>query len=256
MEAIEEQLAGLANSLRGKMECRLQTAEFWARTWPLPQPRICVMEAKRSRSILGWHSAHRWKQGAVKLDEIVLTPASVSKGVFHAAGVVAHELVHLANAVAGRQDTSRQRRYHNEIFRTTAEAVGLIVAKDGMHGWRDTRLGEELTEHVRDLIRLGVVDTHVFKYQRKPGRASEASLVKLTAACGVFAYVTRSHTRTRRWCPTSCGIPEKTRKITLAVGQSHRVHVSGGQGNTPLWRMRCGSAFRGRKNIETVSHFA
>ena len=113
-------------------------------------------------------------------DEIVLTPASVSKGVFNAAGVVAHELVHLANAVAGREDTSRQGRYHNEFFRTTAEAMGLIVVKDGTHGWRDTRLGEELTEHVPDLVRQRVLDTHVFKYQRKALRVSEASLVKLT----------------------------------------------------------------------------
>jgi hypothetical protein len=127
----------------------------------------------------------------VKLDEIVLTPASVSKGVFHAAEVVAHELVHLANAVAKLEDTSRQGRYHNLLFRTTAEAMGLIVAKDGIYGWRDTRLGEELKEHVRDLIAQGVLDTHVFKYQRKTARV-EASLVKLTAACGVFAYVTRS----------------------------------------------------------------
>lgn len=192
MKAIEEQLSRLADSLRVKMEHRLQTVDFGAKTWKLPQPRVCVMEAKRSRLILGWHSAQRWKQGAVKLDEIVLTPASVSKGVFCAAGVVAHELVHLANAVAGRNDTSRQGRYHNEFFRTTAEAMGLIVARDGMHGWRDTRLGEELTEHVRDLIRQGVLDTHVFKYQRKTTCVSQASLVKLTAACGVSAYVTRS----------------------------------------------------------------
>src|SRR5258708_23808553 len=117
MDAIEEQLARLADSLRTKMQRRLQSAELGPKTWKLPQPRVCVMEAKRSRLILGWHSAQRWKQGAVKLDEIVLTPASVSKGIFNAAGVVAHELVHLANAVAGRQDTSRQGRYHNSFFR-------------------------------------------------------------------------------------------------------------------------------------------
>jgi hypothetical protein len=192
MKAIEEQLARLADSLRRKMERRLQTGKLSAKTWKLPQPRVCVMEPKRSRLRLGWHSAQRWQQGAVKLDEIVLTPESVSKGVFNAAGVVAHELVHLANAMAGREDTSRQGRYHNAFFRTTAEAMGLIVAKDSVHGWRDTRLGEDLEEHVRDLIRQNIVDTHVFKYHRKPVRVSEGSLVKLIAPCGIFAYVTRS----------------------------------------------------------------
>jgi hypothetical protein len=34
------------------------------------------------------------------------------------------------------------------------------------------------------------------------------------------------HTRTRRWCPTSCGMLEKTRDTMLPVGQSHRVRVS------------------------------
>ncbi|HVS39329.1 MAG TPA: hypothetical protein VMS17_27475 [Gemmataceae bacterium] len=189
MNAIEEQLARLTDSLRRKMEGRLQEAAFGPNAWKLPQPRVCVMEAKRSRLSLGWYSPQRWKQGAVKLDEIVLTPASVGKGVLYAAGVVAHELVHLANAVAGRLDTSRQGRYHNELFRATAEALGLIVARDETHGWCETQLSEELNEHVRDLIRRGVVNTHVFKYQRQSGRA-KASLVRLTAPCGVFAYVT------------------------------------------------------------------
>jgi hypothetical protein len=126
MDAIEEQLARLTDSLRTKMESRLQAAGLGPKSWKLPQPRVCVMEAKRSHLILGWHSARRWKQGAVKLDEIVLTPTSVGKGVFNAAGVVAHELVHLANAAAGREDTSRQGRYHNELFRATAAAMGLI----------------------------------------------------------------------------------------------------------------------------------
>jgi hypothetical protein len=191
MEAIEEQLALLTESLRTNMERRLQTDPLGMKSWKLPQPRVCVMEAKRSRLILGWYSSQRWKQGAVKLNEIVLTPAAVSKGVFNAAGIVAHELVHLANAMAGREDTSRQGRYHNKVFKTTAEVMGLVVAKDGIDGWCDTQLGDELNEHVRDLIRRGVLDSHVFKYHRRSGRASEASLVKLTAACGVFAYVTR-----------------------------------------------------------------
>ena len=200
MNAIEEQLAALTDSLRTKMEQGLRTAGFGPQPWRLPQPRVCVMEAKRSRLILGWHSAQRWKQGAVKLNEIVLTPASVSKGAFNAAGVVAHELVHLANAVAGREDTSRQGRYHNELFRATAIAMGLVVAQDRVHGWCDTQLGGALNEHVRDLIRQGAIDTHVFKYQRRPGRISGPSLVKLVAPCGVFAYVTRSQAQVTLRC--------------------------------------------------------
>ena len=84
MKAIEEQLDRLADSLRIKMENRIQATELGASMRKLPKPRVLVMEAKRSKRILGWYSAERWKQGVVKLDEIVLTPASVSKGVFNA----------------------------------------------------------------------------------------------------------------------------------------------------------------------------
>jgi hypothetical protein len=126
------------------------------------------------------------------LDELVLTPESVSKGVFYAAGVVAHELVHLANAVAGREDTSRDGRYYNRLFQTTAEAMGLIVNNNGVHGWCDTRLREDLTACVRALIGRGDVDTHVFKYQRNLDRTWRASLVKVSCGCGVFAYLTHS----------------------------------------------------------------
>lgn len=200
MKAIEEQLARLASELRDTMERLLRQANFGPKNWTLPQPRVCVMEPKRSRLIRGWHSPRRWKQGVVKLDEVVLTPASVSKGVFHAAEVVAHELVHLANAVAGRQDTSRQGRYHNDHFRRAAEAMGLEVAQDEVHGWCRTELGAELSKQIRELIERGVLHPHAFKYQRRLGPLAKASLVKLSAACGVFAYVTRSNAATILRC--------------------------------------------------------
>ena len=174
------------------MERRLRNEHPGRKAWKLPQPRVCVMEAKRSRSILGWHSPGRWKQGAVTLHEIVLTPAAVCQGLFHAAGVVAHELVHLANAVAGIEDTSRQGRYHNDAYRVTAEMMGLTVTKSTTHGWCETRLGQELEAYVRRLIQQGRLDPHAFKYQRKRGGASEPALVKLTAPCGTVAYVTRA----------------------------------------------------------------
>ncbi|CAN5167221.1 hypothetical protein BH10PLA2_BH10PLA2_27150 [soil metagenome] len=187
------------------MEHGLQASGLGTKAWKLPKPRVCVMEAKRSRSVLGWHSAQRWKQGAVKLNEIVLTPKSVSRGIHCAAEVLAHELVHLANAVAKREDTSRQGRYHNKTFKLTAEAMGLIVAQDEVRGWAGTRLSQELNDYVRDLTQQGIIDVHVVKYQREADPVAQASLVKLTCACGVFAYVTRSHAGTTKLQCGECG---------------------------------------------------
>jgi hypothetical protein len=215
MKPIEKQLTRLADVLRTKMQRRLRLAGIGPEDWKLPRPRICVMEAKRSRLILGWHSPKRWEQGAVKLDEIVLTPYSVSKGLLNAADVLAHELVHLANAVAKRVDTSRQGRYHNDTFRATAVAMGLTVTQHRIYGWCETRLGKELDKIVRDLMHKGEVDPHVFKYRRRSGATSEASLVKVVAACGTFAYVTLARVNETS---LKCGICGKMLRKTA----SHR----------------------------------
>lgn len=193
MNILEEQLTQLADGLRVEMERRLERADFGPKKWTMPRPRVCVMEAKRSRTVLGWYSAHRWKQGAVRLDEIVLTPPSVSQGIYEAVGVLAHELVHLANAVAGRPDTSRNGRYHNALYRATAEAAGLIVTRHPAHGWSQTALGPELRGVVKQFIDTGTLSPHPFKYLRQTNPTAVPSLVKLTAPCGVFAYVTRAN---------------------------------------------------------------
>ena len=192
MTPLESQLDHLADELRVIVERRLRSADFGHRPWVLPKPRVLVMESSRSANVGGWHSAARWNQGAVKLDEIVLTPTSVSRGVLVAAEVLIHELVHLANSVAGRSDASRQGRYHNFLFRETAMAVGLKVSKDpkGDFGWCVTELGPELADSVRELNRKKVISLHVFKYRRVQATRADKSLVKLVCDCEMFVYVT------------------------------------------------------------------
>src|ERR1700730_12322120 len=141
MKPIEVQLTPLADHLRERFQRALRAANFGPKQWALPKPRICVMEPKRSRRAEGWHSPKRWHQGFVSLDEIVVTPWAVDKGVLHAASILAHEFAHLANAVAQRNDTSRQGRYHNKTYRETAEALGLTVRRDESFGWCVTELG-------------------------------------------------------------------------------------------------------------------
>lgn len=204
MDVLDEHLSRLGEAFRQHFERRLAAASFGPRKWSLPKPRICVMEAKRSRTVLGWHSPKRWSRGSTNLDEIVLTPASVSGGVYHAADVLAHELVHMANAVADRNDTSRQGRYHNDVFRETAKAVGLTVSQYPPHGWSDTKLGPSLKALVRDLIERGDVSPHAFSYRRQTSR-SGSSLVKMLAECGVFAYVTRSQAGSAHLLCGECG---------------------------------------------------
>ena len=176
------------------------------------------MEPKRSRRTEGWHSPKRWHQGFVSLDEIVVTPWAVDKGVLHTASVLAHEFVHLANAVAQRKDTSRQGRYHNKAYRETADALGLTVGKDESCGWCLTELGGDLADFVRRLTGNGAVDVHVFRYQRKSFPKEEPSLVKFVAdcRCGVLAYVPRKRAEDIALCCGRCGAV--LRRARLSAG--------------------------------------
>ncbi len=201
----------LAEHLRGRFQRSLRAANFGPKQWALPKPRICVMEPKRSRRTEGWHSPKRWHQGFVRLDEIVLTPWAVDKGVLYAASVLAHEFAHLANAVAQRRDTSRQDRYHNEIYRETAPGplgdLSTVRRRTQALDGRVTELGEDLRDFVRRLAGNGTVDVHVFRYQRKPQPKAEPALVKFVADCGckVMAYVPRKRAEETALCCGRCG---------------------------------------------------
>lgn len=114
-------------------------------------------------------------------------------------------MTHLANAAAKRQDTSRNGRYHNRLFKETAEAMGLRVARDAVFGWNQTVIGPELRGIVKRLMVTEGITAHPFKYRRRAKPTAEPSLVKLTASCGVFAYVTRAMAEVSKLQCGECG---------------------------------------------------
>ncbi|QDT53863.1 SprT-like family protein [Caulifigura coniformis] len=212
MEPLDSALAALARHLKKEFDERLSLTDFGPKHWVVPLPRILVMEPKRSTQTLGWYAPKRWGQGAVKLDELVLTPRAVSHGVLPAASVLAHELVHVANAIAKRADTSRQGRYHNELFRQTAECVGLTFKGDRSagFGWYNTSLGKELEAGIKELIRTKAVDVYPLRFQRRTKTKAKRSLVKLEASCncgdgGEFVYATAVRAPVIQLCCGVCG---------------------------------------------------
>jgi hypothetical protein len=62
-----------------------------------------------------------------------------------------HEQCHLYNMINNRQDTSNHNRYHNKVFKKTAEDHGLIVSYDKSIGWSHSELTEESKAYVRKL---------------------------------------------------------------------------------------------------------
>ncbi|MCA9094027.1 MAG: hypothetical protein KDA68_11100 [Planctomycetaceae bacterium] len=206
MDELELQLTRLTSKLLSHLEKQIEKSVLGSgKRIQLPKPRVCVMEARRASGVLGWHAPSRWKQGAVNLDEIVLTPEAVGQGVYRTSEVVLHELIHLANSALNRRDTSRQGRYHNKRFQEMAIIGGLTVTEDSQFGWCLTELNPKTHRFVGRLIQLNVVSPHVFKYKRRKESSAGNSLVKLQAKCGTFAYVPKGRADDGNLCCHLCG---------------------------------------------------
>ena len=149
----------------------------------------------------GWHSAHRWQQGVIKLnrdrtDARVTSVRACSRlpACWPTNGFI------WRTRLRTRKDTSRQGRYHNALFRETAKATGLIVKKDPTWGWFETKLNEELTACVRKFERRrhrGFPCVQVPKKTEQPldGVPGE------TASAGEMSYVCLRHSISGRSWP-------------------------------------------------------
>lgn len=67
--------------------------------------------------------------------------------------VLAHELVHVYNAMNGVKDTSSNGHFHNQKFKQSCEEHGLICTKTAKYGWSTTVMGEDLLQFVQKNIK-------------------------------------------------------------------------------------------------------
>jgi hypothetical protein len=107
-----------------------------------------------------WSSQWQIEGGGVR-GEVLLAGEALHLGADQVFEVLLHEAAHGLNATRGIKDTSRNGRYHNARFKTTAQSVGLTVTRDRVYGWAQTALTPEtLVEYVgeidaiRDELRL------------------------------------------------------------------------------------------------------
>jgi len=68
--------------------------------------------------------------------EIAMNPQSFDKGAEQVLTTLIHETAHALAHVTGVKDTSRQGRFHNNKFRTIADAMGLVTTDDDKIGTR------------------------------------------------------------------------------------------------------------------------
>jgi hypothetical protein len=101
---------------------------------------------------LGHWWGGQWVVGEGTRGEVLLAGEALHlppEAVFE---VLAHEAAHGLNAARGIKDTSRGGRYHNALFKETAESLGLVVGRADPHGWARTELGDAARERYADVI--------------------------------------------------------------------------------------------------------
>jgi hypothetical protein len=121
----------------------------WFEPQKLPMPIITIQSYQANA--VGWFAWSRWesRDGAI-LDEINFVPEFLGRDVFDITETLVHELVHLANYVAGIRDCSSN-QYHNRHFRDCALSVGLTCERVGPYGWAKTELSPKLRERIAAL---------------------------------------------------------------------------------------------------------
>jgi hypothetical protein len=130
---------------------------------------VITIQPSRSASSLGALTPCAWenRQGR-EVNEISIAAEHLSRPIDEILATLLHEMVHHANALRAVRDRSAE-GYHNRALRDLPRAVGLIVQRDGRHGWVSTGLGPKAQRAVYGLN----VNQHAFEIFRKnqgPGK--------------------------------------------------------------------------------------
>ena len=121
----------------------------------LSTPVITVSPDPRRKDRLGWCTTRRvWQDGQSDgYFEINICAEFLNRPFDEMCSTLLHEMCHLLNAEAEVKDTSRAGTYHNEKFRETAEAHGLMADKTKFQGYCETSLTPEAAEFIETLDR-------------------------------------------------------------------------------------------------------
>ncbi len=219
----------------GELERWAAEFRLWFKPQKLPLPVITIQSG--CRNALGWYAWSRWEsQDGAILDEINFVPEYLNRDVFDIAGILLHELVHLANYVVGIRDCSSN-QYHNRHFRDRALSVGLACERMGAYGWAKT----SLTPALRDRIAALRPDPAAFDLFRLPPAPARVRTIGGTAAGdeseGGLLVQTKKQKKLAKWtCHGACASAwvasgTELHALCLACGSEfYRVQSAGANG--------------------------
>jgi len=143
-------------------------------------PMITIQTAGRKKAY-GWHSKDRWEdQNGHLRTEINLSAEYINRPAEDICETIIHEMAHLVNSKNGIKDCTPT-QYHNKHFKTSAEALGLVVEKVKQRGYAKTSLGPEAAA----LIEKFKPNAEVFTLVRNNGTGGSKTDKKESKTFGV-----------------------------------------------------------------------
>jgi hypothetical protein len=126
--SVDEAVQDILLALQGAMTAVRRHQPDVPETVTLPAPLA-------PRAVLAYYADARWLVEGERVGEICVSADFFVRGGEHAMICLLHEAVHAAHASNGVKGTSRQGRYHNNLFARTAVEFGLVVARHGVIGY-------------------------------------------------------------------------------------------------------------------------
>jgi len=158
------------------------------------QNTIITIQTKGKANAYGWCSVDNiWYNGnddsIVTIREINICAEYLNRPFYNTCETLLHEMCHLDNLLSEINDCSRK-QFHNELFKSKAESIGLNVNKIKNYGWSETRLGELLKCLVDKFITDNNIDTRIFNIARKDVKIkrvtkSNKKIKMICKECGV-----------------------------------------------------------------------
>lgn len=122
-------------------------------------PVVVITTGSGEGAKWGHFRADSWKLreegAATQHHELFLASEALAKGAHQVLQTMLHEAAHTLAKVRDQKDTSRQGRWHNQVFRRTAEEMGLKhqgAQADRSHGFAFVTLTQATKDRYADLL--------------------------------------------------------------------------------------------------------
>jgi len=114
----------------------------------LPTPILTIQTSPRCNGYIT--TTKIWKSSEDSYYEINISAENISRPIEQVYGTLIHEMTHLFCMINNIKHVSNLGRYHSKVFKTEAEARGLIIQYAKTIGWSVTSPSAELIQVIKD----------------------------------------------------------------------------------------------------------